>query len=112
MRSQKGVPIAVGGIADHVHILAKIPATVAMSDLVQRLKGGSSKWLNEQPWRECAFAWQRGYAAFSVSSSMVPHVAAYILRQEDHHRRTDFMTELPELLKKHGISFDASRLFD
>ena len=112
IRGEKGLPITIGGTLDHVYILAKLPASISMSDMMQHMKGGSSKWMNEQPWRESMFAWQRGYAAFSVSQSMVDRVISYINTQEEHHRKTGFKEELIELLQKHGVEYDERYLFN
>ena len=95
--------VAIGGTRDHLHLLLKIPATVSLADVVRVIKANSSKWANEQGWR---FAWQEGYAAFSVSASVVPILKAYIGRQEEHHRRRDFRQELAVFLRKHGVEYE------
>jgi putative transposase len=77
--------IAIGGIDDHVHVLLRFPPTVAISHLVQRMKGASSR-LVEQVSRE-AFRWQGGYGAFTVSRRGVPVVRDYVLNQAEHHQR-------------------------
>jgi putative transposase len=66
-------PIKIGGTADHVHILSSLPRTITLADLIQRLKGASSKVLKEKGIRQ--FSWQNGYGAFSVSESNVESVA-------------------------------------
>jgi hypothetical protein len=67
-------------------------------------------WIQEQG--VCDFLWQGGYADFSVSASNVEKVRAYIVNQEEHHRRTDFKTELRVLLKKHGVDWDERYVWD
>jgi putative transposase len=52
--------IAVGGIADHVHILLLLPPTVALAEALQKIKPNSSRWVHEQTGRP--FTWQEGYA--------------------------------------------------
>jgi len=59
--------IAVGGVADHVHILLLLPPTMPLAEAIQKIKANSSRWLREQSGK--AFQWQGGYAAFSVSIS-------------------------------------------
>ena len=76
--------IAIGGIEDHVHVLLRLPPTVAVSDLVGRMKGASS-YLAAQVLGK-TFKWQGSYGAFSVSRSGLRHVRAYVLNQEAHHR--------------------------
>jgi putative transposase len=95
---------AIGGLRDHVHLLLEIPPMMAVAKAIQTIKANSSKWANEQGWK---FAWQEGYAAFSVSASLVSSVTGYIERQEEHHRKRSFQDELIALLKKHGVSYDS-----
>jgi putative transposase len=76
--------IAIGGIEDHVHVLARFPSALAISTLVQRMKGASS-YLASQVMGE-VFRWQGSYSAFTVSERGLEHVRAYILNQEAHHR--------------------------
>ena len=78
--------IAIGGPADHVHVLVRIPTTVSVAALVKQLKGSSSHLVNHCLGREARFQWQEGYGAFTVSKSVGPAVRAYIQKQEEHHR--------------------------
>ena len=99
---------AVGGMEDHVHFLLQIPPTLALAKVVLTIKSNSSRWANEEGHK---FAWQQGYGAFSVSSSILPMVIRYIQNQEAHHRRMSFDAEFLALLKKHGIEFDPKFVF-
>jgi putative transposase len=99
---------AIGGVADHVHLLVRIPATLALAKAVATIKANSSRWAVEQGHR---FAWQQGYGAFSVSASVVPTVVRYIRNQEAHHRKMNFEAEFVALLKKHGVEFDPKFVF-
>ena len=94
---------AIGGMADHVHLLFRLPPTLSLVRAVTLIKSNSSKWMNEH---ERRFAWQEGYGAFSVSSSNVSRVIRYIDGQEAHHRTRTFEQEFLALLKKHGVKFD------
>jgi putative transposase len=99
---------AVGGMDDHVHLLVQIPPSLSLAKAVLAIKSNSSRWANDQGGK---FAWQEGYAAFSVSSSRVPAVVRYIRNQESHHRKMDFGAELVALLKKHGVEYDPNFVF-
>jgi REP element-mobilizing transposase RayT len=99
---------AVGGMDDHIHLLVQIPPSLSLAKAVLAIKSNSSRWANEQGNK---FAWQQGYGAFSVSSSLVPAVVRYIQDQESHHRKMTFDAELVALLKKHGIEFDPNFVF-
>ena len=99
---------AVGGMEDHIHLLIQIPPTLAVAKAVLAIKSNSSRWANEEGHK---FAWQQGYGAFSVSSSLIPTVIHYIENQEAHHRKMSFDAEFLALLKKHGIEFDPKFVF-
>lgn len=112
VRHQGGWLLALGGMPDHVHLLVRLKTDVSIADTLRVLKASSSKWVHEQPDLPGQFAWQSGYAAFSVSESQEGVVRAYILNQEEHHRKRTFEEELIELLKRHNIEFDPAYLFD
>ncbi len=103
--------LLVGGIDDHVHIVASISPKLAVSKLLQLLKGGSSHWANETIRQLKGFGWQDGYSAFSVSPSNLAAVLKYVKNQREHHRTITFQDEYRELLKKHGVEFDERYLF-
>jgi hypothetical protein len=91
---------------DHIHLLTRLHAQTCLSDTLRDLKSNSSGWIhNTFPAFE-AFAWQAGYAAFSVSQSNLDQVRAYIETQIEHHRGMDFKQELIALLDRHEIPYD------
>ncbi len=104
--------LAIGGVADHVHVLLSIPATLSVSKAMQLLKGNSSKWLREtfSELRSQGFAWQEGFGAFSIGVSGVEETVRYIQGQEEHHRRKSFREELEVFLKKHGCPYEPGML--
>lgn len=97
--------LAIGGVADHVHVLLSVPATLAVSKAMQLLKGNSSKWLRETfaGLRRDGFAWQEGFGAFSIGVSGLEDTVEYIRTQEEHHRQRSFREEVAAFLKKHGL---------
>lgn len=102
-------PQGIGGIEDHVHLLIGFKATHRLADFMQELKKSASVWVHEQIGQR-DFAWQEGYAAFSVSPTARPAVKNYISNQEEHHRRKTFTEELIELLDTAGIEYDPKYL--
>ncbi len=110
VRGEKGTFIAVGGTEDHIHILAKIPPSISLSEMLQRIKGNSSKWLHETKKKD--FSWQRGYGAFSVSESVSEKVQEYIQRQVEHHKKMSFKEEFLGFLRKHNIEYSEKYLWD
>lgn len=106
IRGEGGVLLEIGGVADHAHLLAKLKADTAVAVLLRLLKSNSSGWVNDNRLIPGRFAWQTGYAAFSVSESQVEAVRRYIRNQEAHHAKVSFKDELIALLKKHRIEYD------
>jgi REP element-mobilizing transposase RayT len=102
----------IGRVEDHVHLLVGLPPTLAVSQAVQFLKGGSSKWIHETFPDLALFAWQDGYGAFSIGTSQIPDTVAYIGTQREHHRRRTYQEEYLAFLRKHGIEFDERFVFD
>lgn len=104
--------LAVGGAADHVHVLVILPTTLSVAKAMQLLKGNASKWLRETfpELRQQEFAWQEGFGAFSIGVSGVADTIRYIETQEEHHRKNSFREELEVFLKKHGCDSSAVNL--
>lgn len=103
IRGLGGIPLAIGGVADHVHAVVGLKATVALADLVREVKKATSVWAME---RFGGFSWQTGYAAFTVSPGDVDRVVAYVRRQEEHHRTLSSQDELRTLLDEFGVEYD------
>jgi len=111
LRDLRCTLLAINGMPDHVHLLIRYRADLSHSEMLQQVKGRSSKWINETWPQRGHFSWQEGYGGFTVSKSAVPEVKAYIQRQKEHHHRMDFKTEFLELLRRHGIEFDEAEVF-
>ncbi len=103
IREDKGKLLKIGGILNHVHILARFSASISVSEMMRRIKGSSSKWVNENSRSTQHFSWQRGYGAFSVSESAVENVISYIGNQDEHHKKITFEEEFLLLLQKHRL---------
>ena len=101
-----------GGVADHVHLAIRLSRTVTIADLVEQLKVGSSKWVKTQSPALAAFAWQRGYACFSIGPTDLPALETYIDGQWEHHRRKTFQEEFRMFLKKYGVKYDEAYVWD
>ena len=103
--------LAIGGISDHIHIFIGMRPTQSISDLMQDVKGNSSKWINEKGFLQGHFSWQTGYGAFSYSRSHVSKVIDYINNQAEHHHKVTFIEEYISLLKKFEVSYNSEYLF-
>ena len=110
VRAAEGVPEAIGGTADHVHLLVGLRATHSLATFVQDVKQTSSRWIHETIGLK-PFAWQQGYGAFTVSVSNCEVVRVYIANQMKHHRTKSFQEEYVNFLKKHNVPYDEKYLW-
>jgi putative transposase len=118
----KCAPLRIGGVEDHVHILARLGRSTTQADWVKEMKRASSIWVKGQQQPDAStrksepplaeFSWQGGYACFSVSVSNLETVERYIIQQKEHHREMTFQDELRSLLQKHGEAWDERYLWD
>jgi len=97
---------AINGTSDHVHTFIGYQPHQLLPDLLQDIKGSSSKWINERGFVRGKFQWQEGYGAFSYSHSQIDTVVNYIRNQEEHHKRKSFNEEYLEFLREFNIQFD------
>lgn len=102
---------AIGGVADHIHILVSIKPNISISELVRSIKANSSKWINEKGLVLGKFQWQGGFGAFSYAQSQLDTVITYINNQEKHHKVKTFKDEYTEFLEKFEIDYDENYLF-
>ncbi len=109
LRGLGGFPEGIGGVADHVHILTGLKSTHCLADVLRELKKASSVWVHQNVGLR-SFAWQDGYAAFTVSATSSEGVRQYIAHQEEHHRVKSFREELVEMLDKARIPYDPKYL--
>ena len=104
IRGMNGVAEIVGGVDDHVHMLASLRPVHCIADVLRDMKKDSSTWVKENFDR--SFLWQEGYAAFTVSPSATESVKKYITNQEVHHAKCSFVDELKDLLEKAGVEYE------
>lgn len=106
LRNKDGIALAIGGMNDHIHVLAKLHPDVSLSNLLRDLKANSSGWMHKIFPEMKDFSWQRGYGAFTVSVSQIEVVQQYIGNQEKHHAKFSFRDEFIKLLRVNQIEFD------
>lgn len=103
--------IIINGMPDHLHIVVGMRPTQSISDLLQDIKGSSSKWINDNKLAKGKFQWQEGYGAFSYSKSALPKLIEYVKNQEKHHKKKTFTEEYREFLKAFEVEFDDRYIF-
>jgi putative transposase len=103
--------LCVNGMPDHIHIAVGMRPHQSISDLLQDIKGDSSRWINNQKLTSNKFAWQEGYGAFSYSKSQLPRLINYIKNQKIHHKKQTFIEEYLEMLEKFEVEYDEKYIF-
>lgn len=89
--------IAIGGMPDHLHLLVNFSNTLSFAEFVQHIKGGSSRLINGALDPDANFAWQKGYAVFSIRKGDITTTRNYILNQKAHHASGKLWPALEEL---------------
>lgn len=103
IRTLGAVPVQIGGVEDHVHLLVGFKATHSVANIVQEVKKRSTLWIRETT---PGFEWQTGYAAYTISPERMKGVIKYIANQKEHHSKMTFEEERLMLLKLAGVEFD------
>jgi REP element-mobilizing transposase RayT len=103
--------LAINGMPDHLHLLIGQRPAQSLSELVQEIKGGSSRWVNDKKLVKGRFEWQEGYGAFSYGKSQADTVVRYIQQQEEHHRTRTFQEEYLAFLALIGVDYDKKYIF-
>ena len=111
VKGEGGILLESGGMADHVHLVLKLKPAHSLSEIMRKVKGNSSKWVNDQNRLHNKFLWQDGYGAFSVSESQINNVLQYVRNQEKHHRTISFKDEFIMLLQRHGVEYNEHYLW-
>lgn len=110
LRAKGGIALAIGGMNDHLHVLAKLRPDESLSNILRDLKANSSGWMHKVFPEIKDFSWQNGYGAFTVSASQIEIVRQYIASQEKHHAKFSFRDEFIKLLRVNKIEFNEKYL--
>ena len=99
-----GCPVRIiNGMPDHIHCLFLLNPQKSIAEVIKQIKGTSSHYINQKEELSVKFAWQTGYAAYSVSESVVEKVYHYIHNQKQHHANKTFQQEYDEFIKVYGL---------
>jgi len=111
IKISKSIPIVINGTENHIHILCIMSKNISLADLLEDIKGNSSRWIKTMGPHYREFAWQGGYAGYSVSQSKVDVVKKYIENQKEHHRKQSFEEEYIQFLKGNGVDYNEDYLW-
>ena len=104
--------LLINSVEDHIHILLSLSRRAAISDVVEKVKKETSKWIKRRDQSLSDFYWQSGYGVFSVALSNLPSVRSYIAGQREHHLKVSFQDEFRVFLKKYEIPYDERYVWD
>lgn len=96
----------LNGVDDHLHIVTHLHPTVALASLIKDIKLSSSGYIKEKGLFPRFNAWQEGYGAFTYSYSSKKNLIRYVMKQEAHHQKKTYKSELINLLHEHGVEYD------
>ena len=111
VRNHRHKMLAINSMPDHLHMLIGFRPHQSLADLMSKVKGDSSEWINLEHLTKKQFRWQEGYGAFSYTKSLVHTVANYIDNQEEHHRKKTFLEEYTDFLKEFEVEYDEQYIF-
>jgi putative transposase len=103
--------LAMGGTADHVHLMVSMSKNIALAQLMLEVKRDSSRWIKQHHPGVGNFAWQDGYFAFSIGQSAAETLRSYIAGQKSHHATLDFKDEVRALLRRYGIDWNEQHVW-
>jgi REP element-mobilizing transposase RayT len=112
IRNKKGSLLEIGGVEDHIHILAFYHQSISPAEMVKDIKSSSSRWVNDSGKCPHPFSWQTKYGSFSVSQSAINKVRKYIQNQKEHHKRESFQDEFRRIVKVHGCELDEKYMWE
>jgi len=99
---------AINGMPDHIHCLFLLNPQKSIAEVIKYTKGSSSHFINQNEITAQRFSWQTGYAAYTVSESVMEQVYWYIIRQKEHHQQKTFQQEHEDFSRLHGFDTDNS----
>lgn len=103
--------LVINNMPDHLHLFIGLNPNQSISDFMRTIKSDSSEWVNSNKLTGHKFQWQEGYGAFSHSKSQIDNVVKYILNQQEHHKKFNFIDEYKKMLENFGIDFEERYIF-
>ena len=111
IKANEAFPIRINGIGNHLHILTTMSKNISLAKFVEEIKRNSSRWIKTKGNYYKFFAWQGGYAGYSVSHSKVSIVERYIKNQKKHHKIETSQDEYIKFLRENNVGFDEKYLW-
>ena len=93
----------LNGYDEHLHAIVSLGGTQNTSDIMQKIKGESSYWINKNKLTRLKFEWQDDYYAVSIGMSQLETLRKYIWKQVWHHKELSFEEELNKLIEEYKL---------
>jgi len=93
----------INGHNEHLHALISLGGKQNISDLMQKIKGESSFWINKNKLTRLKFEWQDDFYAVSIGISQLNNLRDYIRNQPQHHQKKSFDNELTRIIEEYGL---------
>ena len=111
VKISKSIPIIINGTENHIHVFCIMSKNVSLAGFLEDIKTNSSRWIKTLGPHYREFAWQGGYAGYSVSQSKVDVVKKYIQNQKEHHKTQTFEDEYRQFLKENDVEYNEDYLW-
>jgi REP element-mobilizing transposase RayT len=111
IKLSESTPIIINGTENHIHVLCVMSKNIALATLLEDIKTNSSRWIKTFGPHYREFAWQGGYAGYSVSQSKVETVKRYIEQQKAHHQTQTFQDEYVRFLNENDVDYNEDYLW-
>lgn len=100
---------AVGGIQDHVHLVASAPPKIALATFIGQVKGNSSHFVNHELAVGVHFAWQAEYGVVSFGGKQLDMIVKYTKSQRKHHAERTTIMMLERVTPEDKLETDLAR---
>jgi putative transposase len=93
----------INGYQEHLHSIISLGGTQNISDIMQKIKGESSYWINKNKLTRLKFEWQDDFYSVSVGIPQLDNLREYIRSQVHHHNKVSFQDELDKIIEEYKL---------
>jgi len=79
--------IEIEGAFNHIHLIVSLKPTHTIDQIIQKLKGSSSRFCNKDLNLDFYFKWNRGYDVRTISERNLDIAVNYVRNQKKHHEK-------------------------
>jgi putative transposase len=94
----------INGYHEHLHSIISLGGKQNISDIMQKIKGESSHWINKNKLTRLKFGWQDDFYSVSIGVSQLENLREYIRNQVHHHQKVSFQDELDKIIEEYKLA--------